>query len=180
MRKQIYKAIKERLTRLIIDENNDIIVVSEQTIEELQQEGKTPNYAIKHCGLWNRQVEFIEEENIFNMPAVFIEFGKCEWREQAGGKQDTALTISLHILTEAVPEGYDGDLFHLDLIEGVNKLLHGFQCEAMSSMQRVASLPCHDHAEILDSTEIFSCAGYDTSACKKLVSVKPNPDINMD
>lgn len=179
MRKQIYLALKERLQRLVINDTGDIVVASEQMLGTLKSEGKSPNYAIKHISLWNRQVEFIEDENIFTMPAVFIEFGKIQWRHQSGGVQDAELTVGLHVLTSAVPEGYDGDLYHLELIDSINRCLHGFQSDYMGSMARSVSLPCHDHDEILDTTEVFKCVIYDDSAVKKLVSIKPKIDINQ-
>ena len=114
----------------------------------LEKTGKSPERAIKHIGLWNRQVEFIQEETHFPMPAVFVEFGKIAWRHQMGGMQDADLTVGLHVLTAAVPEGYDGAEFHLDLLDKINRCLHGFGGESWGSFKRSASIPCHDHEEI--------------------------------
>lgn len=180
MRKQIYLALKDRLKRLIIGDTGDIIMVSEQMPDNLKSEDKTPRFAIKHVGLWNRQVEFIEDENIFKMPAVFVEFGKIEWRHQNGGLQDAELTIGLHVLTSAVPEGYDGDLCHLELLDNINRCLHGFQSDYIGSVERSVSLPCHDHEEVLDTTEVFKCVIYDDSAVKQLVSIKPDVNISTN
>ncbi|MFI3322445.1 MAG: hypothetical protein R3Y50_07975 [Rikenellaceae bacterium] len=179
MRKRIYLELKDRLKRLIINDSGDIEMMSDKTLESIEKEGVSPNYAIKHFALWNRQIEFIGEESIFDMPAIFFEFGKATWRHQSRGLQETDFTIILHVLTQAVPEGYDGDLFHLDLLDCINKCLHGYSTDYTTSISRIASIPCHDHMEILDSTEIFNCVLYDDSAVYKLVKVRPDADIGV-
>lgn len=177
MRKELYKALKQRLSRLILADSGDIVFASEERIKELKEAGETPECAIKHIGLWNRQVEFIEEEAHFPMPAVFVEFGKISWRHQSGGVQDADLTVALHVLTAALPEVYDGEEFHLDLIDKINRCLHGFSGDCWGSVKRSASIPCHDHEEILDDTEVFQMMVCDDSAVKKLVKYPVKPDI---
>ena len=80
MRKILYQELKKRLSRLLMADSGDIELVSEERIKQMTEAGDTPDFAIKHFGLWNRQVEFIEEEAHFPMPAVFIEFGRLAWR----------------------------------------------------------------------------------------------------
>ena len=178
MRKILYQELKKRLSRLLLADGGDIVFVSEERIKEIQEAGETPDYAIRHIGLWNRQVEFIEQESHFPMPAVFVEFGKLSWRHQQGGLQDADLTIGLHILTEAMPEGYDGEEFHLDLLDKINRCLHGFTGNYWGAFKRSASIPCHDHEEILDDTEVYQTLLYDDSAVKKLVKRPVPADIN--
>lgn len=177
MRKILYRELKKRLSRLLLADSGDIVLVSEERIKQMVEAGETPDYAIKHFGLWNRQVEFIEEEAHFPMPAVFIEFGRLAWRHQQSGLQDADLTVGLHVLTIAQPEGYDGEEFHLDLLDKINRCLHGFTGEYWGSFKRSASIPCHDHEEILDSTEVFKCMVVDTSAVKDKVKLTTKPNI---
>lgn len=160
MRKEIYRALKERLL-------------------SIREDGETSCPVIKHIALWNKQVEFMEQESVFPLPAVFVEFDKITWRTQSGGLQDADLNIALHVLTNAVPEGYDGDEFHLDLLDKINNCLSGFTSDYMGSMVRVASVPCHDHEEILDDTEVFKCFVTDDSACRKTVKIAPRPEISI-
>ena len=40
---------------------------------------------IKHIDLWNHNVEFIEQEENWERPAVFVEFEPIEWRQQNNG-----------------------------------------------------------------------------------------------
>ena len=153
MRKELYQALKDRLSRLIVADGCQIALASEERIKQLEEAGTPPEKAVKHVGLWNRQVEFIEQEAPFPMPAVFVEFGRISWRHQAGGLQDADLTVGLHVLTSALPEGYDGAEFHLDLLDKINACLHKFEGEYWGSFKRSASIPCHDHEEILDDTD---------------------------
>jgi hypothetical protein len=180
MRKEAYQILKKRLQQLIIDEQENICFITAEQLQEMIESGITPNYAINHIGLWNRQVEFIESESAFPMPAIFIEFGKIQWRSQGKGIQDAELTIGLHVLTNAVPEGYDGELFHLDLLDKINYCLHGFNSGCcLGTLERTISIPCHDHEEILDETEVFRCVMTDDSAVKKRIKIKANPNISV-
>ena len=53
MRKELFNALKTKLT-------NDVPEV-------------------KHIDLWNHNVEFIEQEDGWERPAVFVEFATIEW-----------------------------------------------------------------------------------------------------
>ena len=176
MRKELYQALKERLSCLILADSGGIVFASAEHIAGLEEAGKSPERAVKHVGLWNRQGEFITEA-VFPMPAVFVEFGKIAWRHQTDGVQDADLTVGLHVLTSAVPEGFDGAEFHLDLLDKVNACLHGFEGECWGSFKRSASIPCHDHEEILDDTEVYQAMVYDLSGQKKTVKHPVPPDF---
>ena len=54
---------------------------------------------IKTFDLWNEQVEFVEQEEVFDTPAVFIEFLPVKWTNLGGGVQRAEATIRLHIVT---------------------------------------------------------------------------------
>lgn len=177
MRKILYRELKKRLSRLLIADSGDIVFASEERIKQIVEAGETPDYAIKHIGLWNRQVEFIGQEEHFPLPAVFVEFGKLSWRHQTGGLQDADLTVGLHVLTTAMPEGYDGDEFHLDLLDKINRCLHGFTGEYWGAFKRSASIPCHDHEEILDDTEVFQALVYDHSSEKETIKYPVPPNM---
>jgi hypothetical protein len=177
MRKILYRELKKRLSRLLIADSGDIVFASEECIKQIVEAGETPDYAIKHIGLWNRQVEFIEQEEHFPLPAVFVEFGKLSWRHQTGGLQDADLTVGLHVLTTAMPEGYDGDEFHLDLLDKINRCLHGFTGEYWGAFKRSASIPCHDHEEILDDTEVFQALVYDRSSERETIKYPVPPNM---
>ena len=65
---------------------------------------------IKHIDLWNLNVEFIEEDEPWDRPAVFVEFGEIAWEPYKGpvkginGKGE----ILLHIVTDWKGSAADG------------------------------------------------------------------------
>ncbi|KAA6346422.1 hypothetical protein EZS27_006072 [termite gut metagenome] len=170
MRKELYKSLVERLQQLIIVEG-EIAFVSKEKLQALKDAGQTPEEAIKHFALWNNQIENITFIEAFALPAVFIQFGMVKWRHQSDGLQDADLVIGLHVITEFTSDEYGNDLFFLDLLDKINRCLHGFSSEHFSSMQRIESNPCHDHFELLDNTEVFKCMATDDSAVQKLIKI---------
>ena len=52
-------------------------------------EGPDGERLIKHVDLWNRNVEFAVEDEVWPRPAVFVEFGVIDWRHDrpAPGKR---------------------------------------------------------------------------------------------
>lgn len=183
MRKDLYLKLIDRLKRLVENEDGSISFVSEERRKELEQNGRIA-YAVKCFRLWNRQVEFIQQEISFPMPAVFVEFGKISWRQQSGGRQDTEVPIALHVISEAVADldndNGDIELSYLDLLDKINECLSGFTGENFGSFTRSASIPCHDHEEILDSTEVFKVMVTDDSATDKLIKWSAKPKISIE
>ena len=55
---------------------------------------------IKHIDLWNHNVEFIEQEENWERPAVFVEFCPIQWNAIVPGVEYRAEPlIKLHIVT---------------------------------------------------------------------------------
>lgn len=177
MRKELYRALTERLKQLVVDDAGEIKLVSREELNRLEAEGSAC-YAVKHTGLWNRQAEFITEEEPFDMPAVFVEFGKIAWQALSGGGQYAEITVGLHILQRWMPEEYN-ELAYLDLLEKINRCLNGFSGDCFGSMVRTLSIPCHDHEEILDSTEWFKTRGVDMSAATDEEQIKIKPAFGI-
>lgn len=72
----------------------------EKKLLAINDEQPNPRPVFKHCDLWNRQVEFLEQETPFQTPAVFVEFPEeIQWRTDGQHIQDADLTIRLHIVT---------------------------------------------------------------------------------
>ena len=56
---------------------------------------------IKHIDLWNHNVEFIEQEENWERPAVFVEFCPIQWNAIVPGVEYRAEPlIKLHIVTD--------------------------------------------------------------------------------
>lgn len=81
MRKELFNAIKTKLA-------NDVPEV-------------------KHIDLWNHNVEFIEQEDGWERPAVFVEFATIEWAPFQGGMQRGKGNVSIHIVTDWTEGEYD-------------------------------------------------------------------------
>lgn len=149
MRKQLYLDIKEQL-KTVKNEND----------EQLFQ----------HFDLWNRQVEFVEQETPFACPAVFVEFGEINWRTLGLRVQDCELRMKLHIVTEWYAGTADYSpteqqaLEFLDIIDRVVHKLQNFQTDYMNSWMRTKSITNHDHERYVDNIEEYVCNLRDISA----------------
>ena len=62
MRKILYRELKKRLSRLLLADSGDIVFASEERIKQMNEPAETPDYAHRHISHWNRQVEYIEQE----------------------------------------------------------------------------------------------------------------------
>ena len=69
------------------------------------------NQVFKHFDLWNEQVDFIEDETPFEMPAVFIEFQTINWSDTMQNIQRGQTPIRLHVVTEWKGGTNDGSLY---------------------------------------------------------------------
>lgn len=140
MRKQLYLAVIERLKTLTDSYGEPII---------------------RHFDLWNHNVEFIEQESIFDMPAVFIEFAPITWKNLQGPVQEADITIKLHIATRWEDLSADGTesqeqaLQLFDMLDNIKKTLSGLQGPGYNGFKRVGSDTNHDHEEIVESIETF-------------------------
>jgi len=155
MRKQLYLAIKEHI-KAITDENGEQV--------------------FKHFDLWNKQVEFIEQETPFAMPAVFIEFRPIMWDTLGEGNQKADATVVLHIVTHWFGQTADyspieeESLSYLDLADLLHQHMEGFTIDDddhdlyAGAFMRSASNINHDHSEYVDSSEEYGFNLMDATA----------------
>lgn len=96
MRKELYKAICDRLGRLY--------KLPDGSVCELIEGTEVPEGAerlIPHIDLWNHNVEFIEQEENWARPAVFVEFCPIRWNALVNGVEYRAEPqVNLHIVTD--------------------------------------------------------------------------------
>lgn len=141
MRKQLYLAVIERL-KTIVNESGEP--------------------TLKHFDLWNQNVAFIEQESIFPMPAVFIEFLPIDWKTLGGGVQSATIGFRLHIVTATPGSAADGSTYQpdalqlFDLLDDVHHALSGFRGSHFRQLQRTSSHTNHNHEELIESIESFS------------------------
>ena len=68
--------------------------------------------AIKHIDLWNHNVEFIEQEESWARPAVFVEFRPIKWNAIVNGVEYRAEPeVALHVVTDWTGSVNDGSPF---------------------------------------------------------------------
>ena len=122
--------------------------------------------AIKHIDLWNHNVEFIEQEDQWERPAVFVEFHPIQWRRVKTGS-DIVYTsharVSLHVVTDwhgsssAVSSFRSESLSYFDLLDDIHSALRGMNGLHFNSFDLVESQTSHNHEELLESIETYQC-----------------------
>lgn len=140
MRKKLYLAIIERLKELTDEHGNRLI---------------------KHFDLWNMNVEFIELETAFEMPAVFVEFTPIEWKTLGGGVQQANVSLNLHVVTAYSGSAAEGSDFqtdaiaYFDLLDKIHHHLFGLKGTGFNALKRTGSATNHNHEEIIESIETY-------------------------
>lgn len=161
----------------------------EQKLLAVTDEQENPQPLFKHCDLWNRQVEFVEQETPFQTPAVFVEFEPVQWRTDGRHVQDASLTIRLHIVTPwhantasdiLNPDVRATALAYLDIPTVLFRQLHGQHGNLedgdtllghFNALTRTASTVNHDHERFVDSIETYQCHLKDLSFAVPTVRV---------
>ena len=55
---------------------------------------------VRHIDLWNHNVEFLEQEDPWERPAVFVEFGAIEWEPSRDNLAKGRGDLSIHLVTD--------------------------------------------------------------------------------
>lgn len=123
----------------------------------------------RHFNLWNEQVVFLEQGEIFELPAAFIEFLPIRWKQTNSGIQEAAVQFRIHIVTKFEGSSADGSSYQeqslmlFDLLEQVNGCLTGISGENFRGMFRTESYTNHNHEEVIESIEAFQVSVTDKS-----------------
>ena len=140
MRKEIYKMLCERL-------------------------GNIPE--IKYIDLWNHNVEFIEQEDNWERPAVFVELCPINWEATVVGmRYVTQAKVNLHVVTDWVgssaanSDQREESLTVFDLLEKIHTALADVDCEHFREFDISNSTSNHNHVYILENIETYSYVGY--------------------
>lgn len=134
-------------------------------LKQLKDEAGEP--AIKTFDLWNEQVEFIEQEEVFYTPAAFIEFMPVKWANLGGATQRAEVTIRLHIVTPWDGSARDGSIFQrqslerFDLLDRIDHHLFNImgsngQTE-FNMFRRTGSSTNHNHEELVEDISDYTC-----------------------
>lgn len=122
---------------------------------------------IAHVGLWNNQLAYIEEEQPFDTPAVFIEFGQIDWKHQLHGVREAVITVRLHVVTDSRLSPWSEVVNVFDLLDQINATLHGLHSvtlpagdpgsSVMDALTSIQSITDHDFGELQDNIEVYEC-----------------------
>ena len=117
---------------------------------------------IKHIDLWNRNVEFIEQEESWERPAVFVEFGQIDWKPIVNGVEYRAEPrLTLHIVTDWAGDASAGSalkedaLAVFDLPDKIHRRLANLEGESFGELDLVQSVTNHNHEDIVESIEVY-------------------------
>lgn len=109
---------------------------------------------IKHIDLWNRNVEFIEQETPWARPAVFIELSNIEWKPFVGiDTLRTQASFLLHIVTDWTNNGTQSP-WDLSLI--IARKLHRLSGDNFAGVRLLQSATNHNHEEIVETIDTYS------------------------
>lgn len=126
MRKELYNAIKAKLN------------------------AEVPEVA--HIDLWNHNVEFIEQEDGWDRPAVFVEIATINCSPFQGRGHRGKGLVRLHIITDWT-EGGQGAAW--DLSNKIHSAIEGLSGEHFNGMTLAQIDTNHNHEEILESIDSY-------------------------
>ena len=123
--------------------------------------------AIKYIDLWNHNVEFIEQEEQWERPAVFVEFLPIQWNAiQPGVEYRAEPVVNLHVVTDwqgsssADSEFRDESLKVFALLEEIHSVLACMEGETFAEFDLVGSTTNHNHEELLESIESYQFVAF--------------------
>ena len=120
--------------------------------------------AIKHIDLWNHNVEFIEQEESWERPAVFVEFRPIRWEAIVNGVEYRAeAEVALHVVTDwagSVSEGsqfQEDSLAVFDLLDEIHAALTCMEGETFKEFDLVESDTNQNHEDIVENIAVYRC-----------------------
>lgn len=129
--------------------------------------GEAGEPVIRTFDLWNEQIEYIEQEETFAVPAIFIEFRPLEWTTLGGSTQRAEATIRLHIVTQWNGSARQGSfcqrqsLERFDLLDRIDHHLFNLQADngnvSVNAFRRAASSTNHNHEELVEDISDYTC-----------------------
>lgn len=109
---------------------------------------------VKHIDLWNHNVEFLEQEDAWARPAVFVEFGAIGWEPFAGGKHLRGKgVVRIHLVTDW-NEGEHDQAFAIG--QKISEALEGLEGELFNGMVLIETATNHNHEDLLESIDSYA------------------------
>ena len=109
---------------------------------------------VKHIDLWNHNVEFLEQEDAWARPAVFVEFCTIGWEPFAGGKHQRGKgVVRIHLVTDW-NEGEHDQAFAIG--QKISEALEGLEGELFNGMVLIETATNHNHEDLLESIDSYA------------------------
>lgn len=109
---------------------------------------------VKHIDLWNHNVEFLEQEDAWARPAVFVEFSTIGWEPFAGGKHQRGKgVVRIHLVTDW-NEGEHDQAFAIG--QKISEALEGLEGELFNGMVLIETATNHNHEDLLESIDSYA------------------------
>ena len=134
----------EQLSKLYVTSEGDYAVAVQEQAGGFIPEGW--ERAIKHIDLWNHNVEFIEQEENWERPAVFVEFQPIQWNAiQPGAEYRAEPIVHLHVVTD-----WQGS-------SSADSEFREQSLKVFLEFDLVGSSTNHNHEEIIENIETYQC-----------------------
>lgn len=125
--------------------------------------GEVEGGIIRHVDLWNQNVEFIEEDEAWERPAVFVEFGEIVWRQYKGPEDGMwgDAEIFLHIVTDwkgSAASGADTreeTLSDYELPDRIQAAMLGLRGTTFRNVSLSRTITNHNHQELLENIDVY-------------------------
>lgn len=108
---------------------------------------------VQHIDLWNHNVEFLEQEDAWARPAVFVEFGPITWQPLSGKGRRGIGVVRLHVVTDW-NEGEYGASF--DLCRKIHSVVEGLDGDEFNALTLSETATNHNHEEILEMINTYA------------------------
>ena len=159
MRKELYKALCEQLAKLYVTPDG-----WHRVLEPGEEIPEGWGRLIKHIDLWNHNVEFIEQEENWERPAVFVEFKPIQWEAiRIGVEYRAEPVVDLHVVTDwqgcaSIDSPFkEESLKVFDLLETIHRVIVGMSGETFAELDLVGSTTNHNHEEVIENIESYQC-----------------------
>ncbi len=174
MRKQLFQSVCDRLQLLQQTITGEYFVAN--SIDQTKS-------VFVHFDLWNQQLDYLDEEQPFNTPAVFIEFMPIKWRQQSQALRDATVTIRIHVVTRRNIPTYNNAAYgsealnFFDLLSAVNLCLHGHKGDNFGTLTGTVSETDNNFDELMHSIEQYETMVTDIGAVKVQKNISARPVI---
>ena len=166
IRRELYSALCGCLSRIYVSPEGfyDVIVSGRPVPVGFER-------AIKHIDLWNHNVDFIEQEENWERPAVFVEFGSIVWQQMdkplsSRRYRCRGSIVSLHVVTDwqgssaSDSECREDSLKVFDLLHAVRMSVNGLRGVHFCRVEMLSSSTNHNHEDLLENIESFRYDGH--------------------